>query len=67
MNKKQLIIMWIAIVICVVMFFEPPRESARRNSPVNWSQLAAQWFLVGLVSTAAIYTVKDKPKNNEKE
>jgi hypothetical protein len=91
MNKKQLIAMWVGIIIIVIMVLFPPwhlplRELGTQkrsgcafilNPPhfgdgvypmINVSQLCIQCFIVGLITTGYIITLKDdKPKDEQKQ
>lgn len=62
-RQRNIIIIWAAILICLLMFLEPP--TVRRMT--DWSQLIAQWFFVVLISGTLIYTFRDKQKGKEKE
>lgn len=62
-RQRNIVIIWAAILICLLMFLVPP--TVRRMT--DWSQLIAQWFFVVVISGTLIYTFRDKPQDKEKE
>ena len=80
MNKKQLIIMWVGIVLMALIWYWAPRELIKYKSEyfeynvgtayniVQPAKLFANWILVGVFTSAMIITFKDKkPKDEQKQ
>jgi hypothetical protein len=66
MNKKQLVIMWVAVALIIlryfsVFFFRDYGFMLVTSATVDrWSDFAASVLVIGLVGGALIYTVRGK-------
>lgn len=77
MNKKQLVVMWIGIVLMVLLWWYAPKEimpykagSYERETTYNLVQpakLFANWILVGFVTGGLIITFKGKKTEDEQK
>lgn len=83
MNKKQLIVLWIGIIIFVLVSLNPPRKSYRtpirrtNDAPIvqvigagriDVGVLLSRWSIIIVLTGGLIITFKDKkPKDQHKE
>ena len=56
MNKKQLVVMWIGIIVAVIIILNPPYWGN------VWNRMYALLIMVALIAGGAIVTLKDHPK-----
>jgi len=83
MNKKQLIVLWIGIIIFVLVSIDPPQKHyprptlRRTNAPivevigdggVDGAKLLSRWSIIIVLTGGLIYTFKNKkPKDEQKQ
>ena len=82
MNKKQMIVLWIGIIIFVLVSLHPPRKSHPRpirrttDAPivevigagnVDGVKLLSRWLIIIILTGGLIYTIKDKKDKKLKD
>lgn len=82
MNKKQMIVLWIGIIIFVLVSLDPPLKSHRMpirrtdDAPivevigageVDGAKLLSRWSIIIVLTGGLIYTLKDKKPKDEKD
>lgn len=70
MNRKQLIVMWIGIVVFIFVGATTKTRYGRYSPPVfDYSKLATRLLDTVIVTAALVYTLRDKndkkPKDKE--
>lgn len=82
MNKKQLVVLWIGIIIFALVSLDPPRKSHPRpirrtnDAPiveiivtggVDGAKLLSRWSIIIVLTGGLIYTLKDKKEEKPKD